>query len=116
MSDLATKWIADHAAQPGMLGCGVGEPGGTCLCQSASETLCPPDRLERILRQIIGAKPMPAAAVEPRWHTWVFAHGKIRSITRPDGWTLVAVAGADAAAAQTLDTLATEFLAIASEA
>lgn len=114
MNDLASKWIADRSALPGMIGCGVSEPGGNCLCQSANELICPSGKLEQIIHQIVGAKTRLAAdGVSPLWQTWVFAHGKIRSATRPDGWIMVAVVNEEPAGAKTLDTLTTEFLALA---
>ena len=49
--------------------------------------------------------------LSPRWITWVFEQGKIRSVERPDGWLLGLVVRADSNAAQSLDLFSAEFLA-----
>jgi hypothetical protein len=113
MKTLASQWLSGHAAAVGMLGCGVNEPGGVWLCQSADKTDCPPEMLKDILGQFEGVNNLLAASGNPSSsHTWIFARGKIRSVTRSDGWTLVIVARADAAGSRTLDVLASEFLAL----
>jgi hypothetical protein len=113
MKTLAPQWISEHVTRAGMIGCGVSEPGGQCLCQSANELVCPAKTLELILQQIGAAKTPPVTADVPtQWQTWVFAHGKIRSAMRPDGWTMIAVVNAEAVGIKTLDALAASFLAL----
>ena len=113
MNTLVSQWLTGRATLAGMLGGGVGEPGGGWFCQSVDKTNCPPEKLENIIRQIGTVNQLLAAdGLSPHSHTWVFAQGKIRSVTRPDGWTLVVVTRADAAATRTLNVLASEFLAL----
>jgi hypothetical protein len=113
MKAAATELMARRATLPGMLGQAVSQPGGDCLCQSADDPLCPPETLGKIFQLLAGAKlpPLGDGGI-PGWQTWVFAEGKIRSITRPDGWSLVLVVRANTAAAQSLDQAACEFLAL----
>lgn len=112
MKELVQKWLADCSALPGMIAGGVGEPGGGCICNSADQAGCPPEKMEEILRHFNDGKASSVGGdLSPRWLTWVFAQGKIRSVTRPDGWTLGLVVRADSNAAQKLDALSAEFLA-----
>jgi len=113
MKTLTSEWLAGRATAPGLLGCGIGEPNGDWLCQCADAAGCPTEKLEQIIPQLTEAGQWLASDDRPpQSHTWTFAEGKIRAVTRPDGWTLVAVTRADAAAAQTLDALTAEFLAL----
>jgi hypothetical protein len=47
-----------------------------------------------------------------RWHTWIFANGKIRYVLRPDGWIFAIAVRTNSDAAQVLDPLTEEFLAL----
>ena len=113
MRTLASQWLAGRATLAGLMGGAVGEPGGGWFCQSVDKTNCPPGKLENMIRQIGNVNQLLATAgLSPLSHTWIFAQGNIRSVTRPDGWTLVVVTRADAASARTLNVLAAEFLAL----
>jgi len=113
MKTLASQWLAGRAASAGMLGCGIGEPGDGWFCQCVDKVNCPPEKLENIIRQLEDInKLLVADSLSPQSHTWVFAQGKIRAVTRPDGWILVAVTRADATATRTLEVLSAEFLAL----
>ena len=113
MKTIATQWLSGHTTAPGMLACGLGEPDGNWFCHSADDVLCPREKLEQIIRQFPEANQLIAAnGLAPSSHTWVFAEGKIRSVTRPDGWILVIVTRGDAVATRTLDGLTAEFLAL----
>lgn len=113
MKTLASQWLAGRAAAPGMLGCGIADPAGVCICHCTDETDCSSEKLQQILQEVAAANQWLAVdGVLPQAQTWVFAQGKIRSVRRPDGWNLVLVVRADAAAAQTLEVLAAEFTAL----
>lgn len=113
MKAVFQQWISERALQPGMLGCAMAGPGGDGFCQCVDEAVCPPDKLAEILNLLEGLQARTAAdGLEPRWRTWFFAGGKIRSVTRQDGWSLVAVVRADSPAAKNLDPLFAEFFTL----
>jgi hypothetical protein len=111
MNDAFTQWLAAHATAPGLLACGIRASEISCLCHAASEK-CPAEKMEKILHQLADAQPwLFNESLAPRWCTWTFEHGQIRLVNRPEGFLLGLVAAPDAAAQQ-LDQLAEEFLAL----
>jgi hypothetical protein len=111
MNDAFSQWLAAHAAAPGLLACGIRASEISCVCHAASEK-CSAEKMEKILHQLADAQPwLFNGLLAPRWSTWTFEHGQIRSVNRPDGFLLGLVAAPDAAAQQ-LDQLAEEFLAL----
>ena len=113
MKTTANQWLAGRAGAPGLLGCGITGPEDVWICQCPDETACSSGKLQQILQQVAAANELLAVDGQlPPAHTWVFAEGKIRSVRRPDGWNLVIVVRADAAAAQSLEVLAAEFTAL----
>ena len=112
MKELLQQWLDARLMVPGMIACGVATREAVGTCRSA-DTNFHPDVMAQILGMLQKAGAVPGAeAGAVRWHTWVFANGKIRCATRPDGWTFAAAVRANSDAAQILDPLTEEFLAI----
>ena len=112
MDELLQQWLDARLSVPGMIACAVAGADAAPACRTADES-CPLDLMAQIIRTMQTAAPVPGvetAAV--RWHTWVFANGKIRAASRPDGWTFAAAVRANSDAAQILDPLTEEFLAL----
>jgi hypothetical protein len=112
MKNPAQQWLAARALPTGMLACGVRRPDGKFFCRNVAEN-CPPEKVEGILGAFAG---LPAswfsAPHAPQWSTWVFEHGQIRLVERPDGWRLAAVVNAEADPRAGLDALSQEFLGL----
>ena len=112
MNEAFQQWLADHAATPGLLACGIRASEIFCVGHSVSAK-CPAEKMEKILHLLADAQPwLFNDQLAPRWSTWIFEHAQIRLVPRADGWLLGLVAAADAAP-QPLDQLAEEFLAFA---
>ena len=112
MNDSAHQWLAERAAPPGTLACGLRGPDGNCACLSAEETYTA-EAMEKILGHFENlAAAVFTEAPAPYWSTWAFEKGHIRFVERLDGWrfALVVRAGSDAASA--LDGLSQEFLSL----
>jgi hypothetical protein len=112
MKELLQSWLEARLSVPGMIVCGLASADGADACRSADENVSP-DLMAHLfsLVQNLGSLPgveQPAV----RWHTWVFANGKVRTATRADGWTFAAAVRANSDAAQILDPLTEEFLAL----
>ena len=112
MDELLQQWLDARLSVPGMIACAVAGADAAPACRSADES-CSPDLMAQIIRTMQTAAPVPGVeAATVRWHTWVFANGKIRAASRPDGWTFAAAVRANSDAAQILDPLTEEFLAL----
>jgi hypothetical protein len=112
MNELFKQWLDARYSVPGMIACGVAASDADNACRSV-DTNFSPEQMGQIVRLLQSTAPVPG--VEPnavRWHTWVFANGKIRSVTRPDGCIFVAAVRTNSDAAQILDPLTEEFLAL----
>ncbi|HTR40990.1 MAG TPA: hypothetical protein VMH87_05190 [Pseudomonadales bacterium] len=112
MNELLQQWLDARLLVPGMIACGVATHETTGACRSADANF-PPDIMTQILKLLQTAGAVPGAdASTVRWHTWIYTNGKIRCATRPDGWTFAAAVRANSDAAQILDPLTEEFLAL----
>jgi hypothetical protein len=112
MNELLQQWLDARLMVPGMIACGVAPTGGGGFCRNA-DTNISPELMGQVLNLLQNTRTVPGVeAPAVRWHTWVFANGKIRCATRPDGWTFTAAVRANSDAAQILDPLTEEFLAI----
>jgi hypothetical protein len=112
MNELFQRWLAANVNAPGTLGGGIHLPDGFCICQSFDEHF-PSEKIEKILRQLASAQMLlPEAGLAPRWNTWVFEQGKIRCVARPDGLLLGVAVRVETDAAQKLDKVSDEFLAL----
>ena len=112
MNAAIQQWLDARAVAPGMLACGVRESENLCLCHSADRG-CPPEKMEKILHQLADAQPwLFKDAPAPRWSTWTFEQGKLRIVHRADGLLLGLAVRVDTDAAQNLDVLSEEFLAL----
>lgn len=112
MNELLEKWLEARLAVPGMIACGVAPANDEGCCRSADNTF-PVGKMAQIISMVQNTRELPGA--EPatvRWHTWIFANGKVRTVTRPDGWTFAAAVRTNSDAAQILDPLAEEFIAL----
>lgn len=111
MNELFQQWFDTRSSVPGMIACAVTvNADGFYRSLDASFT---DEQMKEIVGALRSGAPFPGA--EPsdvRWHTWVFANGKIRSVTRPDGWTFTTAVRDKSEAAQILDPLSEEFLAL----
>lgn len=113
MNELLQSWLDARLSVPGMIICGVAAaPDAPGTCRSTDERV-PAETMAQIFNMLKDSASVPGA--EPsalRWHTWVFANGKIRSAIREDGWIFAAAVRANSEAAQILDPLTEEFLAL----
>jgi hypothetical protein len=112
MNNALTQWFASCAVVPGILGCGVRQPDGTCVSESFNAT-CPRERLDQVLQNLGDSVPsFSAHGLAPRWLTWTFEQGKLRVALRPDGVLLGLAIQPNSPAAENLDLLTEEFLAM----
>jgi hypothetical protein len=112
MNEKFNQWLAGCALAPGLLGGGLRLLDGTCVTQSFDKT-CPPERFDEALRCLGDSLPsLSAHGLVPRWQTWTFEKGHMRLAERPDGLLLGLVVQPDSPAAQNLDLLTEEFLAL----
>jgi|SRR5580658_5047811 hypothetical protein len=111
MNELLQQWLDTRSSVPGMIACAV-TTHATDFCRSLDASLTD-EQMKEIVRALRTGAPFPGAEPsEVRWHTWVFANGKIRSVIRPGGWTFIAAVRIKSEAAQILDPLSEEFLAL----
>lgn len=111
MNETLKQWLAARAAVPGLLACGVRVSEILCVCHGLSAK-CPAEKMEKILHQLADAQPwLFNDGLTPRWTTWTFEQGQIRIVNRTDGLLFGLLAAPDAAA-QNLDLLSEEFLAL----
>ncbi|HEY1660879.1 MAG TPA: hypothetical protein VGI03_00525 [Verrucomicrobiae bacterium] len=111
MSEFFQQWLDARCSVPGMIACAVTTDAAS-FCRSTDANF-PPEQMGEMVRLLKNGAPLPGAeAPEVRWHTWIFANGKIRSVVRPDGWTFTAAVRTNSDAAQILDPLSEEFLAL----
>jgi hypothetical protein len=112
MNELLQQWLDARLLVPGMIACGVATREAVGARRSADANFHP-DIMAQVFALLQNAGAVPGAEPpEVRWHTWVFANGKIRCATRPDGWTFAAAVRANSDAAQILDPLTEEFLSL----
>jgi hypothetical protein len=112
MNDFFHQWLAAHANASGTLGGGIRLADGTCVCESSGEHF-PPEQIEKLLQQLAQTQPQFSGAdLAPRWNTWVFEQGKIRCVVRADGLLLGLAVRTETDAAQSLDKISSEFLAL----
>ena len=112
MNEKLQRWFESCALAPGLLGCGVRQPDGTCVSRSFHET-CPHERLDEALLCLGDSLPSFAAhGLMPRWLTWTFEKGQMRLAERRDGFLLGLAIQPNSAAAQNLDLLTEEFFAL----
>jgi hypothetical protein len=106
------EWLAACAAHSGMLGCGIRQPDATGFSHTAEE-IFPHQRMDEALNFLADAfASFQERGLAPRWLTWTFEKGRVRLVARPDGLLLALAAQPDSVAAQNLDQLAEEFLAL----
>ena len=112
MNEYFTQWLDARLSVPGMLACGVGPANGDAVCRSTDPAFSAEKMAEilPLLPRTATAPETEAAAL--KWRTWVFANGKIRIATRPDGLSFAAVVLANSDADQILDPLTEEFLSV----
>jgi hypothetical protein len=111
MNELFEQWLDARSSVPGMIACAV-TTNATDFCRSLDASF-PAEQMKEIVRALRTGAPLPGVhSSEVRWHTWVFANGKIRSVIRPDGWTFITAVRVNSEAAQILDPLSEEFLAL----
>ncbi len=112
MNHVINQWFASCALAPGILGCGVRLPDGTCVSQSFHDS-CPRERLDQTLQNLADSfDSFSAYGLAPRWLTWTFEHGQLRVARRPDGLLLGLALQPNSPAAENLDLRTEEFLAL----
>jgi hypothetical protein len=112
MNEVLQKWLTDRLTAPGTLGGGVYLPDGSSVCHSTDEQF-PLEKIERVLQQLAPSQPqLSEAGLTPRWSTWIFEQGKLRCVARPDGLLFAVAARVETDAAQTLNQLSQDFLAL----
>ena len=111
MKDDFQAWFAGLSIVPGMLACGVRQPGGKCVTCGEGKNY-PVEKIEKLLHQFAGRhEPLPAAGFFPRWTTWAFEYGHLRFVARPDKWLLMLLASPETEAVHELDRISEDFLA-----
>ena len=112
MNNTLNQWFASCALAPGMFGCGVRLPDGTCVSQNFNDN-CPRERLDQALQSLGDSLPsFSAHGLAPRWLTWTFEQGQLRVALRPDGLLLGLAVQPNSPAAKNLDLFTEEFLAL----
>ncbi len=112
MNAMINQWFASCALAPGILGCGVRLPDGASVSQSFNEH-CPRERLDQALQCLGDSLPsFFTHGLAPRWLTWTFEQGQLRVALRPDGLLLGLAVQPNSPAAENLDLLTEEFLAL----
>jgi len=112
MNNIISQWFASCALAPGILGCGVRLPDGTCVSQSFSDN-CPRELLDQALQNLGDSlSAISIHGLAPRWLTWTFEQGQLRVAGRPDGLLLGLAIQPNSPAAENLDLLTEEFLAL----
>jgi hypothetical protein len=112
MNDFLQQWLAARVNAPGALGAGIRLPDGLCVYQNTEEQFLA-EKIGNLLHQLAQTQSQFSETnLAPQWSTWVFTQGKVRCVARPDGLLLAIAVRTDTAAAQNLDLLATEFLAL----
>lgn len=112
MNERLQQWLVERINAPGTLGAGIRLPDGACVGHSLDEHFST-EKIGKVLQQLAVAQPpLAEAGLGSRWNTWVFDQGKIRCVLRPDGLLLGLAVRNDTDAAQNLDPLSTEFLAL----
>jgi len=111
MNEFFQQWFDARSSVPGTIACAV-TADGAGFCRSLDPSF-PDEQMKEIVSALRSGAPFPGAeSSEVRWHTWVFANGKIRSVIRPHGWTFTTAVRVNSEAAQILDPLSEEFLAL----
>lgn len=109
---ISKRRLPEHVNPAGVLASGLRRPNGKIICQGA-DAACPPARMEKIFRQLAAARALFAAENPfPRWLAFAFEHGQIRLVVRPEGWLFAIALRPETDAAQNLDALSAEFLAL----
>ncbi len=112
MNQMITQWFASCALAPGILGCGIRLTDGTCVSQSFSG-ICPRERLDQALQTLDESlAAFTTHGLAPRWLTWTFDLGQLRVALRPDGLLLGLAIQPNSPAAEKIDLLTEEFLAL----
>ncbi len=112
MKDPVKEWLPQRVNAAGVLACGLRRPNGKFAAQCADAS-CPPAVMENLLRQLDSSRVLFTAENPlPRWVTFNFDQGQIRFVVRPDGWQFAVVVRPETDAAQQLDMLSAEFLAL----
>lgn len=112
MNPTLEQWLASCARASGMIGCGVRLSDQTCASHSFNEDL-PQTHLVETLRCLGELSPVLAEqGLFPRQCNWTFETGQMRVVSRPDGALLALLIKRRSPAAETLDALAEEFLAL----
>ena len=112
MKELFDRWLDSRLTVPGMVACGIAaaDAGEMCRCSDEGFTSGQMAQILRLLQTTPAIPDTDPAAL--KWRTWLFDNGKIRSAIRPDGWILAVAVRTNSDAAQILDPLTEEFLAL----
>ena len=112
MKDPIKEWLPQRLTPMWMLACAMRRPTGKISAQCADAS-CPPAAMENLLRQLDGGRVLLAQEnPPPRWLTYGFEHAQLRHAVRPDGWQLAVLVRPETEAAQNLDAICDEFLAL----
>ena len=112
MNNSIEQWFASCAVVPGVLGCGLRQPDGTCVSQRFHDS-CSRERLDQALQNLGDSmSSFSAHGLAPRWLTWTFEQGQLRVVLRPDGVLLGLAIQPNSPAADNLDLLTEEFLSL----
>lgn len=112
MKDPAKEWLPPRLTIAGGLAGGLRRPNGKLAVQCADAN-CPPVAMENLLRQFDGVRALLATEKPaPKWVTFSFELGQIRYVPRADGWLLALVVRPETEAAQALDKVSEEFIAL----
>ena len=112
MNPTLKQWLDRCALAPGMFGCGVRLPDGSCVSRNFND-LCPQASFDEAMRHLDDSLPsLFAHELAPRWLTWTFEQGQLRVALRPDGLLLTLGVQPNSPAAKNLDLFTEDFLAL----
>jgi hypothetical protein len=112
MNEALQQWFEACMNAPGILGAGLMRPDGSSVCRSTDETF-PDTKVERVMELLAQLQPELTSVISsPRWSTWQFEQGKIRCVSRPDGWLLGLAVRPETEAANNLNKISDAFLAL----
>jgi hypothetical protein len=112
MNATLKQWLDQCALTPGMFGCGVRLPDGSCVSHNFND-LGPQASFDEAMRHLDDSLPsLFAHGLAPRWLTWTFEQGQLRVALRPDGLLLTLAVQPNSPAAKNLDLFTEDFLAL----
>ncbi len=112
MTPALDQWLSRCARSSGTFGCAVQLPGQAAVIRSFNDRFPPASLAEALGCLAESAGVISGHGLLPRWFTWCFELGQLRAVLRADGALFLILLQPESPAAQTLETLTREFLAL----